>query len=467
MIYLSPNCREPLYKQLYDALKAEILNGSLEYNSRVVPIRKLSQELNISRNTVDHAYQQLVSEGLLRTVRGSGYFVDYQADNIPSGGVNEQNRERKKAVRLKYDFCYTAMDSATFPWSRWKRCVQNALLDEECQKQLDYECNKGYQPLRQALCEYLRNMRGVACQSNNVCICAGTQYGLQTILSLLPRRKYRVAFENPGFDGMKRIFENVGMEIVPIDVLDDGIDLEQVREQRCNLLYITPSHQFPTGVITSMKKRLEMLEWAQEHDVYIIENDYDNEFSFGQSRLPSLHSMDTSGHVIYISMLTKVLGPSVRCAYYVLPDSMLDVYNNQFGFFNAALPTYHQAALAEFIREGYLERHIREMAMLNKRKYEMIREIFDREGNQQVQMSSHVAGAHMLITIPDCTDQKKLVEFMAEHAIGLYATADYYSEPEKAQPNVFLFGFNSMDERKLEVGCRSFLAVLREYLNRK
>lgn len=367
MIYIRNTGSQPLYEQVYEGIKKDIMDGTLKKGTALMPIRKMAEELQVSRNTVSHAYQQLVSEGYLRAVRGSGYFVDDCPETDEIYAVCRPQPVLQPVPKLRCDFRYESISTQLFPWSKWQKYVHQALLKEECSEAISYAPNKGNDALRENLCIYLKTSRGVNCTPEQIVICAGTQFGLQIIASLLPARQYLLAFEEPGYGGMKKVFALSKFAIEPIQVLDDGMDMDAVRQKQCNLLYVTPSHQFPTGVVTSMEKRLEMLQWAEENDAFIIENDYDNEFGYRTQRVPSIQAMDQNGRVIYISMFTKVLSPSIWCAYFVLPKTLLPVYEKRYSFFNAALPTYHQVALADFIHDGLLEeRHMPKLCALRR-----------------------------------------------------------------------------------------------------
>lgn len=465
MIYIADADPRPLYEQVYERIRNDIVSGTLKQNTALLPIRKMAEELQVSRNTVSHAYQQLVSEGYLRGVKGSGYFVDYDAERETAYQPATPQRCRPQAAKLRCDFRYESISSQLFPWSRWQKYVHDALLQEECRDAISYETNKGSAVLRESLCTYLKTSRGVNCRPEQVVICAGTQFGLQTIISLLPSRRYRLAFEEPGYSGMKKVFGLAGFAICPIAVREDGMDMDAVRREGCNLLYVTPSHQFPTGVVTSMEKRREMLCWAEENDAFIIENDYDNEFQYGVRKLPSLQAMDRSGRVIYISMLTKVLSPAIRCAYFVLPKTLLTLYEERYSFFHAALPTYHQTALAALIRDGMLERHARGMSVLSRKKYEIIRRCCEEEGRGITEVMGTPSGTHTLIRIPQCTDQKRLIAYLRENGIGLYGTKDYWSDPSCAPEDVFLLGFHVIAEQELYRAVRLLLEQLRRYFS--
>lgn len=463
MIYVDANKQKPIYEQLYNGIRLEIVRKNIKYNYKLTSIRKLSEDLKVSRNTVDHAYQQLVSEGYLRAVRGAGYFVDYHEDKFETKNICIDKTHFESPKKLKYDFNFESMESSMFPWTKWRKYIQNALSLEECSDVISYESNKGNYELRESLCRYLRNSRGVNCTPEQIIISAGTQYGIQTLLSVLPKRKYKLAFEEPGYNGIKKVFANGDYEIESIPVLEDGIDLDEVKNRSCNLLYTTPSHQFPTGVTTSLEKRVQMLNWADENDTYIIENDYDNEFSYGERKLPSLQAISKNDRVIYISMFTKVLSPLIRCSYMVLPEALLKNYEDRFSFFNTSLPTYHQIALANFIDNGMLNKHIREMSVINKRKLDIIKDIFKNNGDGLISICGQPSGTHVLIKISECKSQDDLIAYMRKSSIGLYDTKQYWPNDGKAEKNVFLFGFNSMNEATLKKGCLKFVKELHRY----
>lgn len=463
MIYVDTKMQGPLYEQLYDRIRFEIVKGNYKYNYKLTSIRKMAEDLKVSRNTVDHAYQQLVSEGYLRAVRGAGYFVDYHEEKIEPKNKYVEKCGCEAHRKLKYDFSYENMEASQFPWTKWRKYVQDALFLEESSNVICYESNKGNYALRESLCRYLRNSRGIHCNPEQIIIGAGTQYLLQILTNILPRKAYRLAFEEPGYNGIKKVFANGGYEIEPISVQDNGIDMDEVKRRSCDLLYVTPSHQFPTGVTTSLEKRVEMLKWANENDTYIIENDYDNEFNYGERRLPSLQAICHNDRVIYISMLTKVLSPLIRCAYMVLPNNLVKIYEDQFRFFNTSLPNYHQVALANFIDNGMLDKHIREMAGLNKRKLDIIRQIFDLYGEGQISLCGCPSGSHVLIKVVRCKNQNDLISYMRKNSIGLYSTRQYWSDKDKAEENLFLLGFNSMNEATLKSGCLNFVRALHRY----
>ena len=466
MLLLDQN-RLSLYEQLFEALRQSIIQGDLKTNVALKPIRVLAEELHISNNTVSRAYQELLAEGYIRSVQGSGYYVENLAAFPRSSVLSRKGQKeevRELFVPLKYDFNYEAIESNFFPWTKWRKYMQDAMVEESCSTRIPYECNKGNVALRKSLCDYINNSRGVECSWEQIVISAGTQYAMDIITNILPEGVYTIGVEDPCFIGMQKIFTNKEYTIKSLSMIDQGIDIDALENSMCDLLYLTPSHQFPTGVTTSLTKRLQILEWAQKNKAHIIENDYDNEFLYGEKPLPSIQSLSTGQNVIYLSTLSKVLSPSLRCAYFVLPYKLLEIYEEKYKYFYSALPTYNQKALAYFIRDGHLEKHVRKILFLNRRKYEIFNNVIKEHLGGAIKIFPVPAGSHTLIQIPGCTSQEGLIRKMRLRGFGIYGTKEYWRNQQKAPENIFLFGFNSLTEEELEGACFEFACVLKEII---
>lgn len=457
-----------LYEQLFGALRQSIIQGDLKTNEALKPIRVLSEELHISNNTVSRTYQQLQAEGYIRSVQGSGYYVEDLAA-FPHSGLPSRkalnNVVSEPSFPLKYDFNYENIESNFFPWTKWRNYMQVAMIEESSCAKIAYECNKGNLELRKSLCDYVNNSRGVKCTLDQIVISAGTQYAMDIITDILHGEVNTVGVEDPSFIGMQKIFIKKGYKITDLSMTELGIDTDALENSKCNLLYLTPSHQFPTGVTTSLEKRLQILEWAQKNQSYIIENDYDNEFLYGEKPIPSIQSLSTSQNVIYLSTLSKVLSPSLRCAYFVLPDKLMEIYEDKYKYYYSALPTYNQKALASFIRDGELERHARKISLLHRRKYEIFIRVIQEHLEGIVNIYHTPAGSHILMQIPGCTSQEDLIKKMRLRGFGIYGTKDYWRNQPKASEDLFLFGFNSLPEEELEEACIEFACVLKDIIN--
>ena len=452
MIYIAQEDARPLYEQVYAAIRDEIGRGALAQGAALPPIRKLADELQVSRNTVSHAYQLLISEGYVRSARGSGYFVDCPPG--PDAGAPPAAAPHPDIPpRPACDFCWESGSVPGFPWAKWRRYVQDALLREEC---------RGADPaaddaaLRESLCRYLQTSRGVRCTPGQILVRAGTASVLRAVLDRLPARPYRLAFEEPGSSAARQVFERAGIPVCPAGVQADGIDMAAVRRAGCSLLYVTPSHQFPTGAVTPLEKRRDILRWAEQADGFVIENDYDSEFSYGARRLPALQAMDGGGRVIYLGSLDKVLGTAVRCAYAVLPAPLLPQEGD-----SPALPSYHEAALAAFLRDGLLERQARAVAAASREKYALLCACLRQEGQGLALPAGQPAGTHTLLRIPRCTDQQALLAWLRANGVALYGAKDCWTDPARAQEDLFLLGFAAIPASGLGQAVRRLLGLLR------
>ncbi|UWG98174.1 PLP-dependent aminotransferase family protein [Dehalobacter sp. DCM] len=476
MLILNNNGRS-LYEQLYEALRQSILQGDLKENDALKPIRVLAEELQISNNTVSKAYLQLLDEGYIRSVQGSGYYVENVEtleisralagtvpEKIVKSGNSSEGAASEQSAQLKYDFNYASFESSFFPWTKWRKYTLDAMLEESYAMDIAYECNKGNVKLRESLCNYVNTSRGVKCTLDQLVISAGTQFAMDIILELLPEEIHTIGVEDPSFIGMQKIFTNKRFSIKMLPLTDSGIDMDALENSKCQLLYLTPSHQFPTGVTTSLTKRLQILEWAKKNQAYIIENDYDNEFLYGEKPLPSIGSLSSGQNVIYLSTLSKVLSPSIRCAYFVLPYNLMAVYQEKYKYYNSSLPTYHQTALAYFIRDGHLERHVRKLSQLHRRKYEIFKKVMQEQLADSVKIYPTPAGSHVLIQIMGCMNQEDLINKMRLRGFGIYGTKVYWQNQQKAPENIFLFGFNSLPEEEMEAAIKGLACALKEIL---
>ncbi|MGI6096317.1 MAG: PLP-dependent aminotransferase family protein [Lachnospiraceae bacterium] len=462
MIHLDKEKRLPLYEQLYEQLQQAIIQGELKRGEALRPIRVLAEELQVGKNTVNRAYQQLLSEGYIHSVVGSGYYVEDISDLIykKTDAYGPRIEEEQDNYSIRYNFNYENIDGTSFPWTKWRQYVQNALLEESYQTEITYEENKGNLELRKSLCAYLNSSRGIRCVPEQIVISPGTQYAVDMIAEILPPAHYRVGFEEPGYDDMRNIFLSKGHDIIPLPMNDSGVDLHIMEQTNCNLMYLLPSHQFPTGVTTSLTRRLQLLEWAKNRQIYIIENDYDNEFTYGKSRLPSLKYLDEGDNVIYLSTLSKVLSPSIRCAYFVLPEKLMERYDTRYQYYYSSLPTFSQRALASFIGDGHLEKHVRKMSLANKKKHQIFIATMYQLLREQIEIYDATAGSHVFMRIKGCCDQKLLLNQMQKRGIKIYGTKEFWYQKDKIKEDTFLVGYNSIPEQEVERACTAFAAAL-------
>lgn len=376
----------PIYRQLYDYLRGAILSGQLRRGTRLPSTRALADELGVSRNTVLNAYDQLFAEGYLESIGGNGTFV---TNTLPDMLLRSAETRRSPApdkrphrVSAHVDALQTtpAMPSAPvqrrpgnafetgtpaldeFPYTLWARLISrhaNALHPGI----MAYQHVAGYAPLRQAIADHVLLARQVRCSPEQVIIVSGSQSALYLAARVLLNDGDEAWLEDPGYHGARRAIVAAGGRPVPVPVDSDGIDVAAgiARAPHARMAYLTPSHQFPMGVTLNLRRRLDILAWANASGAYLLEDDYDSEFRYAGRPLASLQGLDDGGSVIYIGTFSKVLFPSLRLGYLIVPPGLVDAFLSYHASTDYHLPILEQAALADFITGGHFTRHIRRM----------------------------------------------------------------------------------------------------------
>ncbi|MGH9800054.1 MAG: PLP-dependent aminotransferase family protein, partial [Blastocatellia bacterium] len=321
---------------------------------------------------------------------------------------------------------------------------------------LDYATDsRGDQKLRAAICNYLGRSRAVRCSVDQVIIINGSQQAIDLATKILIDRGDTVAVENPGYLGARRAFLAQGAKLVPIPVDENGIVVEKLESKAASqskLIYVTPSHQFPTGAMLPLPRRLELLKWAERRGAVIIEDDYDSEFRYGSRPIPALQGLSDGGNVIYVGTFSKVLFPSLRIGYVVVPESLAHVFTRARWIADRQTPTLEQLALADFISEGHLERHLRRMRTLyDKRRQALIRALkFHFE--DRVEVLGENAGMHLMAGLRTNFSDEEVVRRAAEVGVGLVSAKIYYLSDSRS--GEFVFGYGGLSERRISEGIK-------------
>ncbi len=470
MIQLDRDKKVPLYEQLYKEIKKNILSGEYGIDYRLPAIRNLAKELHISHNTVNRAYQQLLAEGYIHATQGSGFYVEElylnadtkrkilkKADHSPKDVIEPQ-------YAIQYDFSRSGFANEGFSWNKWSRYIQNALTDS-AYKSVIKECpNKGSLELREEVCSYIKKIRGVECDKHQIIICPTSEQGMEIIMNILPKEHYTVGIEEPSSEKMRRILINKGFYLKPIPLTAQGLDVTYLEKTDCDLLYITPSFQFPTGVTLPLVKRLQLLEWCRRTDAYIIENDYESEFLFGSQPIASIHAWDRKDKVIYIGTFSNIMTPEIKISFVVLPKPLILRFEDKYAYYRSLIPDYIQSAMTEYIKDGQLERQSRKMAVLNQRKKKIFLDYVSKNMGDIVKCHSASPGTHCLIEIYDCKDSGLMINELGYHGIQICSTREYWYDEMQAGENVFLISFSCIYEKDMEKACRFFEQELRSIL---
>lgn len=452
--FLDRELPEPLYSQLYNWIKNEIEEGKLLPGVKMPSIRQLTSHLKVSRNTVETAYQQLQSEGYLESVHKSGIWVA-EIEKSPVHPIEVERPiilDRKPSSEILVDFEYGNVDLEKFPLKQWKKCLSDA-VEKEDNWLFQYSEALGEFALRQEISNYLLQSRGVRSSPEQILITAGTQNSIGIICRLLALREETVAMEEPGYSGVRSVFEDEGCCIEPVPLEKDGLSVDYIQSSSAKAVYVTPSHQFPLGMVLPISKRMRLLKWAYESGGYIIEDDYDGEFRYRGQPIPSLKSLDEEEKVIYLGTFSKSFLPSVRLSYIVFPPSLMVDYSSKFAAYNQSVSPIIQRAVAIFMQSGEFERHIRRMRKLYQRKHQALLRSIEQYMCSQVKIVGEKSGLHILLRLKDVSTSE-LMENGLKKRVKVYSPLRFWLNPTSDADSYIMLGFGGLSIEEIEEGVR-------------
>ncbi|WP_087972337.1 PLP-dependent aminotransferase family protein [Oceanobacillus rekensis] len=452
----------PLYEQLYKYIKKEIIEGRLSFESKLPSKRKLADFLHISQNTVEAAYDQLIAEGYLESLPRKGYFVLASEDleyvqpvDAKKNPKFEQQEENYSSI--KYNFHPSWVDTENFPFEQWRKYAKNT-IDKQNHSLLLLGDAQGEIKLREEISQYLYHARGLQCSPEEIIIGAGIEILLQQLL-LLFKTDTVYGVEDPGYHLILRMLKSYPNEVYPLEVDEEGIQVESIENTNPNVVYVTPSHHFPYGTVLSVNRRTQLLNWATaEANRYIIEDDYDSEFRYSGKSIPPLKSMDQQEKVIYLGSFSKSLIPSLRISYMVLPKSLLERYRDELSFYHSSVSRIDQHILARFMREGDFERHLNRMRKIYRRKLEKIIELL-KPYEDTVSVVGERSGLHIVLAVKNGMSESELVQRAAEAAVKVYPFSAYSMGKGDESPPKIVLGFAGITEEKLKIATETLLTT--------
>ena len=432
----------PLYESLYRCIRADILSGRLAPGEKLPSKRALSAHLEISKITVEGSYNQLLSEGYIRAEEKRGYFVEmverhiHQADQWQEPEIDDQG-----IIDL------TSNSPVQFPFSVWSRLQRQVMLDMG-ELLLAGLHNQGVWELRQAIAHHLADFRGMRVSPDNILIGAGTDFLYNLLIQLLGREKCYV-LEEPGYSKIRKVYAAAGARCVSGMMDEQGVQTASLKG--AHVLHISPSHHFPTGLVTPMSRRLEILQWAREEESrWIIEDDYDSEFRFAAHPLPTLQSLDSS-KVIYMNTFSKTLAPSIRISYVVLPPMLMEQFRQNLGYYSCTVSSFEQYTLARFLETGHFEKHINRMRKFYKARRNQLLEFLSRcPVADRLTILEENAGLHFLVRVKDAPADEILVRRLQDSGIRVRSLGSYYQEKVPAwAEGCLVVNYSSLSEEQV------------------
>lgn len=456
--------KRTLTKQLYEGIKNDILRGAIKQGEKLPSKRSLSEHLRISIVTVENAYAQLAAEGYIVSRERSGYYV-HSVEEMLIPALREAEPPKTEACtgegyqdEIFMDFRTNRICEENFPCSTLSRIMRQVLTDKLGLLQPLEFC--GIRELREAIADHLYRYREISVSSDQIVIGAGTEYLYHLLIQLLGREK-TYAVETPGYSKTARIYELNGVryEYVPVD--RSGMSLEKLKKTEAEIVHISPSHHFPTGIVMPIRRRQELLRWAKEkEDRYIIEDDYDSEFRFSGHPIPPLYSLDAE-KVIYINTFSKSITPAVRISYMILPQRLMEQYRSRMGFYSCTVSGIDQYMLARFIREGYFERHINRMKTLYRTKRDAVIDAIRKSAfSDDVTILEENAGLHFLMRIKTDLSDDEFRKKAAREGLRVAFLTEYMQDPPKEYEHIMVINYSGAEDKKLSEAMRRLEKIL-------
>lgn len=480
--------KTPAYLWLYTALRAEILQGRLKPGTRLPATRDLASQYGLSRGTTVEAFEQLKSEGYVRGTVGSGTFVSEvlpddllkirrKVEMAPEPSSSRKNRRisdyARRAPRLTgyeqrrfipFRANVPAMD--LFPIEIWAQITARRV--RRMTRSLLLGCDAlGYEPLREAVAEYLNSSRGVACRPEQVAIISGMQEALDLAARLFINPGDRVAIENPGYIGAVAAFEAAGAKISALRVDEEGVCLDTKTLRNCRLLYVTPAHQFPLGITMSLRRRLDLLKWARETNAIIFEDDYDSEYRYCGKPVPALQGLDCGGQVVFAGSFSKVMFPSLRLGYLVVPNDLVGPLGAVKSVATSHSSLLEQAVLCDFMREGHYGRHIRRMREIYSERQQALMTESRKHLKGLLEVSTIEAGLQTVGWLADGVSGIAAAEAASKRGVEVVPLSSYSTSVRACIWNAksggregLQLGFAAIEPQQIKHGVRELAAAL-------
>jgi GntR family transcriptional regulator / MocR family aminotransferase len=462
-----------LHRQVYLGMRAAIRAGTFHGGDRLPSTRDLADQLGVSRTVVVLAYEQLLAEGFIAGRHGSGtYVADGFAASTRSVArpavirlsrfgtaatqANQHMREEAPpGIAPRIDFSYGRSNVDSFPFAMWRRLLARNARSASV-RELDYGPATGTADLRDAIARHLGRSRAVVCDASQVIVTSGSQQALDLVARVLIDRGDRVAIENPAYQGTREILRAAGARLLPVPVDREGL-VTAALPARARAVFVTPSHQFPTGAVLPLARRQQLLQWARARNAVVIEDDYDGEFRFEGAPLESLQGLDTEGRVIYVGTFSRTVFSALRIGYMVVPKPLLPAFAAAKWLADRHTATLEQQTLAEFISSGLYERHLRRVRRRNRAACAVLLDALEKHVGRDIEITGGDAGAHVVLWLARGTEQR-VVNAAAALGVRVYGASPYFLGRQRRAG--ILLGYARLRENDIREGIRRLARVL-------
>lgn len=449
-----------LYEHLYKCIKNDIITSILTPGTRLPSKRSFAANLGISTITVEAAYAQLLAEGYIYSLPKKGYYVEEIHSEGNPNRVQEKLPQGKPELPAYFaDFVSNQTEPENFPFSVWAKILREVMLNNSAELMTNPPAG-GVFLLRAAIASYLKAFRGMHVLPEQIVIGAGTEYLYGLLIQLLGYGKcYGV--EDPGYRKITRIYEKHEVKCVHLPLDAHGISMDALIESGADILHVSPSHHYPTGIVTPVSRRYELLAWASgAEDRYILEDDFDSEFRMSGNPLPTLQSIDATERVIYMNTFTKSLASTIRISYMVLPLHLVDRFYKELGFYSCTVPTFEQYTLARFLSDGYFEKHINRMRNLYRRKRDvLIRTIRAALPAGAAEISEEEAGLHFLLHVSGADNDSELVRSAERRSLRVACLSAYYAD-FPGDTHTLVLNYSNIPEERLAPAAEKLAETL-------
>ena len=434
----------PLYEALYRCIRSDILSGKLAAGEKLPSKRALAAHLEVSKITVETAYSQLAAEGYIAPREKVGYFVE-AVQTLPAATVPPAAAKTELALPM---VDLTANIPARFPFSVWSKLQRQVLLDHGHQL-LEPVPHQGVEALRCAIAQHLAGFRGMQVDPQNIIIGAGTDFLYNLLLQLLGQDSV-YALEEPGYGKIRKIYAAAGAKSIPVPMDNFGVIPEAIADAK--VLHISPSHHFPSGIITPIGRRQALLNWASEGEKWIIEDDYDSEFRFNAHPMSAMYSQQEHGRVIYMNSFSKSLAPSIRIGYMVLPPALMQRFSRELAFYSCTVSAFEQYTLARFISQGHFEKHINRMRKFYRSRRNRLVELLEScPWSDKLTIEEADAGLHFLVQVDTQMDDEALEAFCKNLGLRVRCLSRYYfAAPPQQSLHKLVINYSGLKDEDLD-----------------